>query len=549
MSSRPVNIENFGEAIGDGTIPGRWTNQAFEFPTVESVNSRGARLVWNIRVEAQDADGRQVPIESEWLEPGAQTPPGVVGVIATESYQVSSEGARGKPRAGGKPTVVRIGKNIGKANATNPVTQAIRDALGRYNAQAKRAHARVGAPATTEAATELTAAKAVAAERPPPMLVKKHGDTREATLSAEDFERGVTVQRKFNGVRLVAYLGDEETVLYSRTKGDYPGFDAIREEMLMCFFLDPPSVPDELIQSPAGCGDERLTEAEIAHLRTIYDEDRVHLDGEIYLHGETLRWISGQARREGDEGRLNFECFDCFFPAAKAAGHEMTSVNRQKYLNILFAEAARRCASDSEECKLTHIRRVENIPVETLAEIETLRDRFLEEGYEGAIARKDCAGYRYSYNNYHSANLVKFKPMYDDEFEVVGFTDGKKGKDVGAVIWVCEVDPDHVEDPTDKTFNVVPKDMSYDERYTVFRCLSKEVDNSPEAIAAGGPARLTRFERDFRGRPLTVEYPERSTKTGKPVQAKALTFRTYEGDPSQDPLKRLYVECVYAPET
>ena len=114
---------------------------------------------------------------------------------------------------------------------------------------------------------------------------------------------------------------------------------------------------------------------------------------------------------------------------------------------------------------------------------------------------------------------------------------------MGAVIWVCEVDPEHEKDPSDKTFTVVPKDMTYDERYWVFRCLGQSVENDPGAVADGGPARLTRFERDFYGKWLTVEFPERSPKTGKPVQAKALVFRKYE-DEGADPLQRLFSECA-----
>ena len=542
MASKSIHIDDFAAAIADGTIPCRFVadvagfnHSVLKFPAVESVNSRGARLIWIIQVSAQNIQGDQVSFKTEWFEPGAQIPANIVGVIETQSYQISKDGVRGKSRAGGKPTVIRVGKNLGKTNTTNPVTQAIRDALGRYNAQIKRTHSRI-APATRS-------------EKPPPMLVKKHGETHEATLTPEDFKRGVTVQRKFNGVRVVVFLegpiGNEVTAMYSRTKGDYLGFAGIRREAMMCLLIDPPAVPDNLIQPLPGCGEPELNETELTRLRTIYAEDRPHLDGEIYLHGKTLRWISGQARKEEDDGILNYMVFDCFFPAAKAAGHDMSSANRQKYLDLMFAAAN----SDSSECKLTQIRRTENYPTKSIADIESLRDSFLSENYEGAIARKDCAGYRYSHNNYHSANLIKFKPIFDDEFEVVGYTEGEKGKDVSAVIWICEVGSDHIKDPSNKTFSVVPKNMSYEERYQVYQCLGEEVDNDPIAIASGKPLRLTRFDRDFRGKLLTVEYPERSTKTGKPIQAKALTFRTYEGDLANDPLKRLYTECALAYET
>ena len=515
MASRPIHIRDFRAALADQTIPGTFNadRTVFEFPRVESVNARGARLVWQIRVRLLGPDDAPVPFTDEILAPGAEAP-GVVGEITTESFQAPPGGEPGEPRAGGHPTLVREGKNLGRANATNPATQALRDALSRYNSQRKRA-VDPDAP------------------EPPPMLVKKMGETRGATLTPETFAKGVTVQRKFNGVRLVAFLprGAPEVRLYSRTKGDYPGFDHIRAE-LAPGLADPPPVPDELFTPPPDCPADKAP-PDLGHLRATYAADRVHLDGEIYLHGKSLQWISGQARREDDEKNLEFYVFDCFFPAAKAAGDDMASARRQAYLDLFFGSQA----------AMPHVRRVENFRAADLGEVRALADRFVAEKYEGAIARQDCAAYRYSLNNYHASTVVKIKPLHDSEFDVVGYTQGKKGKDVGAVIWVCEVDPAHVVDPADKTFNVVPKDMSYDERYRVYRCLGEEVDNAPGAVAQGGPPKVTRFERDFRGQPLTVEYPERSAKTGKPVQAKALTFRTYEGGPADDPLRRLFAAC------
>jgi hypothetical protein len=170
-----------------------------------------------------------------------------------------------------------------------------------------------------------------------------------------------------------------------------------------------------------------------------------------------------------------------------------------------------------------------------MEEVEALTKRFISEGYEGAIARKDSAGYRYSYSGYHSSGLLKIKPLYDSEFPVVGFTQGTSGKDVGALVWVCEVPEAEALDPSDRAFSVVPKNMTYAERYALFRCLG-----------ARGPDGRTRFERALKGLPLTVEYPELSAKTGKPVQAKATVFRTYEGEggAAGDPVRRLLAECA-----
>lgn len=551
MASRSVHISDYAAALDDGTFPGKFDEDrhAYLFPFVETAGAHGARLLWGVEVRLYE-DGKETPFKDEYLS-SEPIPAGLFAEITTTSFQVSAAGVRGKTRAGGKPTIVRTGKNLGKANATNAVTQALRDALGKYNAKLKQGtaverdafengdagdagdadNAGAGAPPRARACRPASARNV---HQPPPMLVKKIGETRDATLSPEVFARGVTVQPKFNGVRAPIYLRDGRVHMYSRTSGDYPGLTHIRRELADAL-SNPPPVPDEFLIPPPGCGavssENELDDEELARLREVYAGDHVHLDGEVYLHGKSLRWISGQARREDDESTLEYMVFDCFFPAAKAAGHDMASAHRQAYIDLFFAAGG----------PFVHVKRAENFPVASLAEVEALRDRFLAEGYEGAIARKDCAGYQYSISGLHSACLVKIKPKFDSEFEVVGFTQGEKGKDVGAVIWVAKVDPEHIKDPEDATFNVVPKDMSYEERYRVFRCLSQEVaDDRPGARPR---ARVTRFARDFLGRPLTVEYPERSTKTGKPTQAKALAFRTYEGGPAADPIRRLYTEC------
>ena len=328
-------------------------------------------------------------------------------------------------------------------------------------------------------------------------------------------------------MRLVVFATENGRRLarYSRTGADYPGQAQVVAELLPMVAAAPPVQPGEFgtPAAPATESQRRVLAAYGALPGT--GGPRPYFDGELYIHGKSLPWISGQARRSDDEGGLEFHVFDVFFPHAKAAGHDMESRHRQAYLDAFFANAAGRAHP--------HVVRVENFAVASIAEMQKLARGFLEAGYEGAIARKGAAGYQYGYSNYHSANLVKIKPKHDAEFPVVGFTQGTRGKDVGAIIWVCEVP--HPVDPRDGAFAVVPN-MDYGTRYALFKCLSKEVPGP-----AGGTT--TVFERDVKGLPLTVEYAELSTKTGKPLQAKAVAFRTYESGPASDPVAAVLKGC------
>ena len=511
MASKSVNIVDYNKAIEDGTIEGYFNEDRtiFHFNTVKSVNSKGATLIWDLEVRLYSpADANLHSIKPEFLEPKSTIPDGLYGYIISSSRQISTSGVEGKIRDGVKPTVIKQGKNLKKVNSTNPITQALRDALSKYNA-----HKHKGSNAVSSSVGSNTF---TTDNRPPPMLVKKIDETADATLTEEDINLGLTVQRKYNGTRSPAHIINTEDGpkidMYSRTNKDHLGLYHIKSELVQ-MFANAPEVPESFILSQISTN-TNMTSDGLKVLKLLYSSANLFVDGELYLHGKSLNWISGQVRKEGDEGTLEYWIYDCFFPAAIASGYQMSSKHRQEYLDMLFGSA-----------NFKYVKRVINYKVNKLSDIYKYRDEFLAEGYEGAIVRKDWAGYTYGNNNYHSSNLVKVKPIYDAEFKVVGFTQGTKGKDVGALIWICEVDPEHVIDPDDKTFNVVPKDMTYEERYRIFELLNLK----------SGPAD-NNFDKYVNGKYLTVEFPERSKKTGKPSQAKALNFRNLDTDSTEDPI-------------
>ena len=524
MASSATCIKDMHAAIEAGALPGQFAEgrTVYAFPTLAYEGARGARYLWTVRVRLL-CDGEYVPIAPEMLARPSHPLVGCKAEITVESL-----------RAGGKvrdvvPTYVSQGKNLGRKNATNCITQALRDALGHYTRHRKRGctvgEEKAGLPpaGVPPAGAPPAGAPPVPEPpaRPPPMLAKNAGASRDATLTPADFEAGVTVQRKLNGVRYVAAATPGGGLLrYSRTGADYPGSEQIGAGLRPMLAAAPPIRPGEYGTPP----DASTPEA--ARVLAAYGAlpgsagPAPYLDGELYLHGRSLNWISGQARRDDDGGELQFHVFDVFFPAALAAGHDMQSRHRQAYLDAFFAA--------SRGLEHAHVARVESFAAEGPPALDALAKRFLAEGYEGAVVRRDGAGYQYGYSNYHSAGLLKVKPKYDAEFPVVGFTQGSRGRDVGALIWICAV-----PGRPGTTFHVTPKDMEYKTRYALYKCLGETVE--------GGS---TRFERDIKGLPLTVEYAELSSKTGKPLQARALAFRTYEGGPEKDPIRRLLAECA-----
>jgi ATP-dependent DNA ligase len=171
-----------------------------------------------------------------------------------------------------------------------------------------------------------------------------------------------------------------------------------------------------------------------------------------------------------------------------------------------------------------------------MEEIHKISAEALGNGYEGLIIRKATGKYEYSFRNYHSSEILKMKPTFDKEYKCIGYTNGK-GKDAGAVIWVCEVaheDRLGGKSNEDYIFNVVPN-MPLEERKRVFRCLQRKTNDDDDAE--------TMFDIYVLGKPLTVEYQELS-ETGVPLRAKGKAFRTYEDE--TDPIREMYEECCDA---
>ena len=512
MAATPTATADVLAVIGTPAMPGSFTPDctAFEFPRIEYAGARGAGRRWQVRVRLL-CGGAGVPITDAMLARGAVLEPGCVAEITVEASQ-----ADGKVRDA-VPTWVAAGKNLGRANATNALTQALREACALHVKQQRR-----GGPQQHDRETAVgDAAPAAPAEPagpapagPPPMLLSALGASKRATLAADDFRDGVTAQRKLNGVRLVAFLASDSTtvVFYSRTGLKYPGLSRVAADLRRLAAAAGPG--------PAGAAP--------------------YFDGELYVHGRDLAWISGQARRADDDASLVYHLFDVFFPAAKAAGVDTPYRERRAYLDAAFAALARAGWPGP-----LRVAPVAATPVSSADELAAFAAQAIADGYEGAVARRDGAGYTYSYRGYHSADALKIKPTLDAEFRVVGFGAGQRGKDAGALIWECAT-------AAGRRFTVVPKNLTLEARRALYRCLSAPAGEpeaapvgEPEAAPAGSRPR-TRFERDLAGRLITLEYRELSADE-IPLQAKAVTFRTYENGAGADPWAVLLHECAGTP--
>lgn len=438
-------------AIEDGTIKGDMSDnhKEFVFDTIKTTNQAGDESTWTIKVVAYDKDKeKNIKFKLNMLKsPVVQLPKNIIG-----RYYVENITHTGHTRDS-DITDVLVGKNIGKKNATTSVGQAILMANSLYQNKLNK----------SDSGTK----KASSIERPLPMLVKKEGSTGKAAITTAELEDGIIVEPKLDGIRMVAHINkDGDVELYSRTAKVFYGLTQIEKDV-----------------------------ADMLYKQNLYRPEEIYLDGEIYLHGKQLQYISGAVRGEGEKSgdvvksELKYYIFDCFLPKHL----DMLQKDRKEILDKLFSNG-----------NYPNLVLVEGRVVNNRKDLDKVYEDYLKDGYEGAIARRKNRVYEFGKNNYHSDALLKIKPVETDEFEIVGYKDGS-GKDKGAVIF-------ELKTASGKKFVAPPKGQTYQERKDLFAKFKTDTDE---------------FKNNYLGKMATVQYANLS-KQNTPLQPKFITIREYE---------------------
>ena len=431
-------IKNVYDAMNDGIIPGVFSkdNTMLLFKQIKTTDTKGNESTWQIVVSPYDTNTNSIIKFSKSMieKHNEQLTDNIHGRI-----RVICVTHKGNEKAA-EDTYVKVGKNIGKKNATNTITQAISDAYSLYKKKLKKS------------------SDGIKASKPLPMLLKNKKDIK---LTPDDYAAGLFIERKYDGARAISHnntVGDVGIHLYSRTGNRYTGIEHIEKELALML-----TTPD------------------------------LYLDGELYIHGRPLQDISGIIRSgtSNERGLLNFYLYDCFDRRVP----DMSQHERKKLLASLY---------NKHKSKLNSIILVDTIMVHSEDEIDRYYKQYLSEGYEGAVLRKSNSPYEHAVNGYHSSHVLKLKPLGSDEFKIIGFEEGKKGKDVGAVIFRL-MTKDKVE------FTAVPN-MTLSNRKELFTKLS-------------GDRRI--FAQSYKDKMATIQYATLS-KSGVPTQPKFIAVRDYE---------------------
>lgn len=352
----------------------RW----FVFPTIFSQNSRGSELFWTIKVGLKDANtGINVLLTDELFEDILGNGPlsdNLYAVIKTDT------GADGNVRKS-DPTNIYAGKNLGKKNQTNAFTQALRDALGKYNKQLSNNN------------TEL----------PRPMLATNIKDVDISSLKWPMY-----IQKKYDGIRAMTYIHEKKLRIYSRNIKPILGV--------------PLSVQDEIVDL------YKNASGVLKRNYSGHSAKELFFDGELYEHNVDLQDHGFLRQKEPVEDRKNLKyvIYDVFV----SFDNTMPYGDRYNLLCDIF-EVHKNAGQVAVVLAPTE-------EIYNYRDATSLRDKFLAMDYEGGILRVINSPYEQSIKAKHSKNLLKLKPRYSTEFIIIGYSGGEsEGKEAGALMFTC----------------------------------------------------------------------------------------------------------------
>lgn len=300
------------------------------YPTLYNQKANGLTQQWKIWVES--------------LEDGTAE-------IYTEYGQF--EGVQTKARKH-----IKLGKNIGRSNETNPLEQAISEADSTFQKKIDNKY--------VTNIDEVGANIGISSKIPDPMLAKSYDEY------CEKLKYPCYVQPKLDGIRCIAKKMDGLITLYSR-KGK-------------------PILFMEHI---------------VKYLEIILEEGEM-LDGELYSHTIDFQTITSIVRQQTEPHELiaeiKYHIYD--YPTENTPFAERLKILQEKY------EQYQNNLMDIDSIEL-----VETQIVNDEEDIDAFHQQMRMVGYEGTMVRSTDGLYRFKYR---SPDLLKYKDFVDEEFQITG---------------------------------------------------------------------------------------------------------------------------------
>lgn len=313
-------------------------------------------------------------------------------------------------------TPITEGKNIGRANETTIAQQAEFDAQTEINKKVKKGYVTdlSQVKEKDETATIKDPMKGYAYHPSPDPNNKK-----DKRLSLDKLGiRGelVGIERKLDGWRFRVHLTRNEVKFYTSSGDLTLEFAHISESLIKSF--------SEIF----------------AYVNGKYGVTEYYLDGEIYCHG--LQLIKDN---KNNITGMYYEPNTSGFNAAASACASVKNITPAKQalrdaMHFYLFDVCMDAPHTTRKKVLEYFYSDVVKPVETIYinaqedKIEELMNQFLNEGYEGLMIRQLNIPYEYK----RTKQLTKYKPMIDDEFQIVGFKKSISGDTLGSLELIME---------------------------------------------------------------------------------------------------------------
>lgn len=273
------------------------------------------------------------------------------------------------------------GKNIGKKNETSDEEQALFECYSKWLKKQDQGY-------TKDIPKELSKdTKKDEKTTLLPMLANKYQDRKKY------LQIPFAVSRKLDGIRMITKQEDNKIICLSRLGKEFCFMEHIRTQILS--------------------------------VMTKLNWMNINFDGELYSHDLSFNQISSIVRQKNkpskDEDKLQYWIFD-------VADTNATYKERVYFLKV-FKETYEKLFPKSNTLQFELYELVDNHDV-----IQSLHDKYVNEGFEGLMARNLESLYKFKHR---SNDLLKYKNFEDEEFEIVDFKLGK-GTEEGAIIYTCK---------------------------------------------------------------------------------------------------------------
>jgi hypothetical protein len=382
----------------------------YEFPKLIAQNRNGKSRYFKIKVytftstkEPSSASQDYLPgiVDGEYRKQ-KDLPEGSKAKIISESGIEGGKNSKSEK-------IVDKGTNIGKKNEKSVLMKALVDAFHKYKLMIDKGYSN-------------------GEDNAPDYMIPSQLPQLYTDKTILDW-RGY-IGPKLNGINAMVCFINNEVIMYTRGKTILRGLKHIKNELFSFY----------------------------NNYAKKHNIDGIYLNGEIYKHGVPLQKISGDLRNENEELVTDYEfhIFNMYNPKSPDLPYfarwdmllQMIGSSKYKYVKLIDNIVVNPKGTKDEVVK---------------EKVMNIYSQYLENGYEGAVFWKYEGKYEPSYLKYKSSQVFKIKPRQSGEYKIIGFKEGK-GKDVGAVIFICETD-------TGKKFNVRPA-MTIEKRKVLYTKLT-----------------------------------------------------------------------------